>query len=45
MDFIFRNLRTILYEKSSFHYNQIQPETHFELELAMDSQEIFEFLE
>jgi acyl carrier protein len=45
MDFIFRNLRTILHEKFSFHYDQIQPETHLELELGMDSREMFELLE
>jgi acyl carrier protein len=45
MDFIFRKLRTILYEKFSFHYDQIQPETHLELELGMDSREMFELLE
>lgn len=45
MDSIFKNLRTILYEKFSFHYDQIQLETHLELELGMDSREMFELLE
>jgi acyl carrier protein len=45
MDSIFKNLRTILYEKFSFHSDQIQLETHLELELGMDSREMFELLE
>ena len=40
----FSKIRTILYKKFSFHYNQIQPETQLELELGMDSREMFDFL-
>lgn len=34
----------ILYEHFSFSYDQIQPETKFELELGMDSREMLELL-
>jgi len=44
MDFTFNKLRTILYEKFSFHYDQIQLETQLELELGMDSRELFELI-
>ena len=44
MDFTFNKLRTILYEKFSFHYDQIQLKTQLELELGMDSREMFELL-
>lgn len=44
MDTIFIEIRTILHEKFSFHYNQIQPETEFELELGTDSREMLELL-
>ena len=44
MDFTFNKLRTILYEKFSFHYDQLQLETQLELELGMDSRELFELL-
>jgi hypothetical protein len=37
MTAVFNTIRLILYEKFSFQYNQIQPETEFELELGMDS--------
>ena len=42
MDSTFNKLQTILYEKFSFHYDQIQLETQLELELGMDSREMFE---
>ena len=41
---IFDKLKIILYEKFSFHYDQIQYETKLELELGIDSREIFELL-
>jgi acyl carrier protein len=44
MDKIFNEIRTILHEKFSFHYDQIQPETRFELELGSDSREMLELL-
>jgi acyl carrier protein len=44
MDKIFNKIRIILHEKFSFHYDQIQPETRFELELGSDSREMFELL-
>lgn len=44
MNKIFTEIRTILHEKFSFHYNQIQPETEFELELGTDSREMLELL-
>jgi acyl carrier protein len=44
MDFIFYKLKTILHEKFSFHYDQIQLETQLELELGMDSREMFELI-
>lgn len=40
----FNKLKMILYEKFSFHYDQIQLETQLELELGMDSREMFELL-
>ena len=40
----FNKLQTILYEKFSFHYDHIQLETKLELELGMDSREMFELL-
>lgn len=45
MDSTFNKLKTILYEKFSFHYDQVQLETQLELELGMDSREMFELLE
>lgn len=45
MDSTFNKLKTILHEKFSFHSDQIQPETQLELELGMDSREMFEFLD
>jgi len=44
MTSIFEKLKTILYEKFSFHYDQIQYETKLELELGIDSREMFELL-
>jgi len=44
MDSTFNKLQTILYEKFSFHYDQVQLETQLELELGMDSREMFELL-
>ena len=44
MDVTFKKLKTILYEKFSFHYDQIQLETNLELELGLDSREFFELL-
>jgi len=44
MSSIFDKLKTILYEKFSFHYDQIQYETKLELELGIDSREMFELL-
>lgn len=44
MGSIFDKLKTILYKKFSFHYDQIQYETKLELELGMDSREMFELL-
>nr|YP_009059248.1 acyl carrier protein [Eunotia naegelii]YP_009059326.1 acyl carrier protein [Eunotia naegelii]AHI51195.1 acyl carrier protein [Eunotia naegelii]AHI51273.1 acyl carrier protein [Eunotia naegelii] len=44
MNKIFNEIRTILHEKFSFHYDQIEPETKFELELGTDSLEMLELL-
>jgi acyl carrier protein len=44
MDVTFNKLRTILSEKFSFHYDQVQLETQLEFELGMDSRELFELL-
>jgi acyl carrier protein len=44
MNSIFNEIRTILHEKFSFHYDQIKPETEFELELGTDSREMLELL-
>ena len=41
----FEKIRKILYDKFSFHYDQIQLETKLELELGMDSRELFELIE
>jgi len=40
----FEKIRKILYDKFSFHYDQIQLKTELELELVMDSREMVEFL-
>ena len=40
----FEKIRKILYDKFSFHYDQIQLKTELELELGMDSREMIEFL-
>ncbi len=44
MNRIFNEIRTILHDKFSFHYDQIQAETEFELELGTDSREMLELL-
>jgi acyl carrier protein len=44
MNRIFDEIRTILHEKFSFHYDQLKPETEFELELGTDSREMLELL-
>ena len=44
MSIIFDKIRQILYDKFSFHYDQIQLKTELELELGMDSREMVEFL-
>jgi acyl carrier protein len=38
----FEKLKFLLYEKFSFHYEQIQLETKLELELGIDSREMLE---
>lgn len=45
MSDIFNKIRKILNEEFSFHYDQIQLETKLELELGMDSRELFELIE
>ena len=40
MEITFVEVRKILHEQFSFHYDQIQPETKFELELGTDSREM-----
>jgi acyl carrier protein len=42
MNYIFEKLRVVLTEQFSFHYDQLQFETKFELELGMDSRELLE---
>jgi acyl carrier protein len=44
MNRILNEIRTILHEKFSFHYDQLKPETEFELELGTDSREMLELL-
>jgi len=44
MNYIFDKLCTILTDQFSFHYDQLQLETKFELELGMDSRELLELL-
>ena len=41
----FNQIRTLLHDEFSFHYDQIQLETKLELELGMDSRELFELIE
>lgn len=41
----FNKVRKLLNEEFSFHYDQIQLETKLELELGMDSRELFELIE
>lgn len=45
MSIIFNQIRTILHEKFSFHFDQIQLTTNLELELGLDSREFFELLD
>ena len=45
MCIIFDKIRIILYQKFSFHFDQIQLETKLELELGMDSREMLELLD
>ena len=40
----FNQVRKLLNEEFSFHYDQIQLETKLELELGMDSREFFELI-
>ena len=44
MNIIFERIRTLLHEKYSFHYDQIQLETDFEKELGTDSREMLELI-
>ena len=44
MSSVFNKIRTILHEKFSFHYDQIQIKTNLEIELGLDSREFFELL-
>jgi acyl carrier protein len=41
----FNQVRKLLNEEFSFHYDQIQLETKLELELGMDSREFFELID
>lgn len=41
----FNQVRKLLNEEFSFHYDQIQLETKLELELGMDSREMFELID
>lgn len=41
----FKQVRKLLNEEFSFHYDQIQLETKLELELGMDSREFFELID
>ncbi len=40
----FEEIQKILYEKFSFHFDQIELQTEFEVQLGMDSREMLEFL-
>jgi len=44
MSTTFDKIRLILYNQFGFHYDQIQSSTKLELELGMDSREMFELL-
>jgi len=44
MNLIFEKIREILHNSYSIHYDQIELETNFELELGMDSREFFEII-
>lgn len=41
----FNQIRKLLNEEFSFHYDHIQLETKLELELGMDSREMFELID
>jgi len=41
----FNQVRKLLNEEFSFHYDHIQLETKLELELGMDSREMFELID
>ena len=40
----FDKIQQILYEKFSFHFDQLELQTEFEVQLGMDSREMLEFL-
>ena len=42
MTLVFNKLRKVLNEQFSFHFDQLELETKFELELGMDSREMLE---
>jgi len=44
MTLIFEEIRTLLHEKYSFQYDQIQLDTDFEKELGTDSREMLELI-
>jgi acyl carrier protein len=44
MELLFQRVREILHRQFSFHYDQIQPETQFQLELGTDSREMLELI-
>ena len=44
MGLLFQRVREILHRQFSFHYDQIQPETKFELELGADSRDLLELM-
>jgi len=44
MTLIFDRIRTLLHEKYSFQYDQIQLDTDFEKELGTDSREMLELI-
>ena len=44
MSTVFNTIKKILHEQYSIQFDQIQPETKFELELGTDSREFFELI-
>ena len=44
MGTVFNTIKKILHEQYSIQFDQIQPETKFELELGTDSREFFELI-